>query len=289
LKLIQYVVAAAFLANLLLTIIGLVLTCKKTLRYRLEFMYTSGCNVYRLYFWWMEIVFVPLLFNMSYPATCKFWSERDAITFVDCHEDGQIYYWVLKGLMCGGYLMAGLYNIQLFSYIFRNKISTEFHEHAVQKKEVEYSYGINRIWSTEKFFTFSSFKSGVGSIYHRIIFNLFAMLFIGIHAIQKKADLDDMKLTISFHTLIVFVFTIHVIMTRPYRSFSTNLLYILCLIAFSTMTIMMYMKVQGYKQSVFIDKYFFLLTIFLSGFLWFLVVCWVLFILITRHKWILDK
>ena len=56
-----------------------------------------------------------------------------------------------------------------------------------------------------------------------------------------------------------------------------------------TMTIMMYMKVQGYKQSVFIDKYFFLLTIFLSGFLWFLVVCWILFILITRHKWILDK
>ena len=131
LELLQYVVAAAFIANMLMIIIGLILTCKKTLRYRLEFKNSSWCNVYRLYFWFMEIIFVPLLFNMSWPATCKFWSERDAITFIDCTEDGTIYYWILKGLMCGGYAMACLYNIQLFSYIYRNKISTQFHEQAV--------------------------------------------------------------------------------------------------------------------------------------------------------------
>ena len=51
----------------------------------------------------------------------------------------------------------------------------------------------------------------------------------------------------------------------------------------------MYMKVQGYEQSFFIDKYFFLLTIFLCGFLWFIVIMWILFILITRAKWSLDK
>lgn len=152
----------------------------------------------------------------------------------------------------------------------------------MQKKECEYSFGINKIWTMEKFFTFSSFKSGVGSIYHRIIFNMFAMVFIAIHAIQRRADLDDMKLTITFHTLMTVFFTIHVIMTRPYRSFSSNLLYILCLIAFTTMTIMMYMKVQGYKQSIFIDKYFFLLIIFMSGFLWFLVALWIILVFITR-------
>ena len=64
---------------------------------------------------------------------------------------------------------------------------------------------------------------------------------------------------------------------------------ILCLLAFMTIMIMMYMKVQGYKQSFFIDKYFFLLTIFLCGFLWFVVFMWVAFILITRQKWGLDK
>ena len=98
-----------------------------------------------------------------------------------------------------------------------------------------------------------------------------------------------MKLTITVHTLMVVLFTLHVTFQRPYRNFSTNLLYILSLIAFTTMMIMMYMKVNEYKQSVFIDKYFFLLTIFLSGFLWFIVFVWILFILITRQKWGLDK
>ena len=151
----------------------------------------------------------------------------------------------------------------------------------MQKKEVEYSYGINKIWSTEKFFTLSSFKSGIGSIYHRVIFNLFAVVFIAINAVQKHADMDDMRLTITLHVLLTIIFTVFIIMTRPYRNFSTNLLYILCMIAFTTMMIMMYMKTQGYQQSVFIDKYFFLLTIFLSGFLWFCVILWIAMIFIT--------
>ena len=123
--------AGTFLANVLLAIVGLTLTCKKTLRYRLEFMYTNSCNVYRVYFWLMEILYVPLLFNVSWPASCKFWSERDAIKFIDCTEDGSLYYWALKGLMGGSYLMAVLYNVQLFSYIYQNKISTQYHEQAV--------------------------------------------------------------------------------------------------------------------------------------------------------------
>lgn len=131
LKLLEYVVAATFLANVLLVIIGLVLTCKKTLRYRLEFVYDSCCNIYRFYFWMMEILFIPLLINVSWPASCKFWTERDAVYFIDCKEDGDLYYWALKGIMAGSYLLALLYNLQLFSYIYGNKISTAFHEQAV--------------------------------------------------------------------------------------------------------------------------------------------------------------
>lgn len=96
-------------------------------------------------------------------------------------------------------------------------------------------------------------------------------------------------MTISIHTILVIVFTVHVIMTRPYRNFSSNLLYILCMLAFTTMMVMMYMKVQGYEQSIFVDKYFFLLTIFMSGFLWFLVLMSILFTLFTCQKWGLDK
>ena len=188
LRLIEYVVGGTLLLNVLLVIIGLFLTCKKTLRYRLEFSYSKSCNIYRFYFWLMELMLIPLLLNVSWPASCKFWSERDAIEFVDCTEHGKAYYWALKGGMYGSYLLSFLYNAQLFSYIHHNKISSSFHEEAVVKKEVEYSYGINKIWSTEKFFTFSSFKSGVGAIYHRIIFNLFCILFIAINAFQVSVS-----------------------------------------------------------------------------------------------------
>ena len=189
---IKYVVAGTFLLNLLLVVFSLVLTCKKTLRYRLELQYENPCcNIYRFFFWLMEILLVPLLFNVSWPATCQFWSERDAIEFTDCTEDGDICYWTLKGLMGGSYVMAILYCVQLFAYIHKNKISTYGHEEAVQKKEVEYVFGINKIWTTEKFFTFSSFKSGWGSIYHRIISNGFAILFIAVPAFQRTGNMDD--------------------------------------------------------------------------------------------------
>ena len=98
-----------------------------------------------------------------------------------------------------------------------------------------------------------------------------------------------MKISSTVHVILTAIFTIHVIMQRPYRNFSSNLLYILCLIAFFTMMLMMYMKIAGYVQSIFVDKYFFLLTIFISGFLWFIVLMWLLFILISRQKWGLDK
>ena len=64
--------------------------------------------------------------------------------------------------------------------------------------------------------------------------------------------------------------------------------YILGMISFTIMLSLMYMKVQGYEQSVFIDKYFFLLTLFLSGFLWFMIVLFLCYILLARHKWPLD-
>ena len=103
--------AGTLLLNIVIVIIGLILTCKKTLRYRLEFVYDSCCNIYRVYIWFMEIMFIPLLMNVSWPAACKFWTERDALYFIDCKENGMVEYWVLKGIMGGSYLLATLYNV----------------------------------------------------------------------------------------------------------------------------------------------------------------------------------
>ena len=181
---VEYVVAGTFLFNLFLVFIGLFITCKKVLRYRLEFvMSDSCCNIYRVFFWFMEILYIPLIFNVSWPANCKFYSERDAVDFTDCTEDGTLYFWGLKGIMFGCYVLAILYNMQLYCYIRQNKISSTFHIDAIQKKEVEYSYGINKQWSSQKFFTFSSYRNGMSSIYHRIVFNVYCMFFIGVNAL----------------------------------------------------------------------------------------------------------
>lgn len=87
-------------------------------------MYTKCCNVYRFYFWMMEILYIPFLLNVSWPASCKFWTERDAVYFINCKEEGSYIFWGLKGIMGGAYLLGLLYNLQLLSYILQNKIST---------------------------------------------------------------------------------------------------------------------------------------------------------------------
>lgn len=38
--------------------------------------------------------------------------------------------------------------------------------------------GINLLWRVNKYFTFSSYKSGALAMYHRIYFNMLAMLLV---------------------------------------------------------------------------------------------------------------
>jgi cbb3-type cytochrome oxidase subunit 1 len=53
--------------------------------------------------------------------------------------------------------------------------------------------------------------------------------------------------------------------------------------------IFLYAKVAGYGQSIFVDKYFWTLNLMLNGFTWFLVFCWLLFIVVSRTKWPLGS
>lgn len=49
------------------------------------------------------------------------------------------------------------------------------------------------------------------------------------------------------------------------------------------------MKVEDYKQPIFIDRYFFVLTLILNCFIWFLVLLWLIFLITSRSKWPVDK
>lgn len=157
---------------------------QRRLRFRIENAYSKHLNIFRIYWWVCEVLYLPLLVNVAWPATCNFRTEREAIEelLIDCKSGGMLRWWLMKVMLTMSYVWALGYNIMLLKIINQNKITTAFHEEHVQKKEVEYALGINKLWSTEKFYTFSSFKGDFGAIYHRIIFNVFAGILVFINS-----------------------------------------------------------------------------------------------------------
>lgn len=148
--------------------------CSK-LRYRLENVYKTFCW-YKWLFWVCEWCMLPLLFNVVWLANCEFYTARDAITLANCKQDGNHWPNIQFICMAVAFFIVIAYNMVLVYLIQSAKISSEFHEYQLKKKEVEAVLNINVLWRINKFFTFSSYRSGVLAMYHRIYFNLFAVL-----------------------------------------------------------------------------------------------------------------
>lgn len=151
--------------------------CCTKLRYRLENVYKDVCW-YKWLFWCCELMMVPFMFNVAWLGNCKFYSQRDAVTMADCVQDGNHWPNVLIICMTVMFVIVFAYNCVLWYIIQSAKVSTEFHEYQIRKKEIESILSINLLWRVNKFWTFSSFKSGVLAMYHRIYFNVLAMVMI---------------------------------------------------------------------------------------------------------------
>ena len=122
--------------------LSFVLYSSKRVRYRIsnDSKRVNPCNIYRIWFWIMEIMLVPCLFNISWPATCDFWTDREAIQdqITTCEDDGIYVYYGMKALKVLAFLFAVGYNMYLWKIINKNKINSQYHEEAIQKKEVEF-------------------------------------------------------------------------------------------------------------------------------------------------------
>mmetsp|Transcript_97756 Transcript_97756/g.134482 ORF Transcript_97756/g.134482 Transcript_97756/m.134482 type:complete len:235 (-) Transcript_97756:819-1523(-) len=175
---IAYVTFIFFLALLVYIAFCMFFFCNKRLKFRLDHNFSKVCNIYRWGFWLTEILYIPFLINIAYAGTCTFQSARSAIEIAVCTEQGPIIQWIMFGLVIATYTIAVIYNLLLFSILYTNKISSTFHEQAIEKKEVEYSLGINKIWNLSMFYTFSSFTSTKSKMYHRIYFNLYILVIV---------------------------------------------------------------------------------------------------------------
>jgi len=193
----------------------------------------------------------------------------------------------MKGLIGLSVVISAIYNFILWGILNENKTSTGFHEDSIQKKEIEYELGINDIWVSGKYFTFSSFRSGSLSMYHRIVFNFYFWILCGINLWMSEWSTENYKITVM--TVFTVLYIVHVIVLRPYRSMSTNLLYFLCLLGFMMQLIFIRCVAVGYQQPIFIDQYFMQLTSILNGFIWFLIGLWLLFCIIAKIRWPIDK
>lgn len=257
------------------------------LRYRMEHVYVQKFNWFRWSFWFCELTYLPFLANIAFFGNCVFISERDAISPTTCDETGGAAKWFMKLLVGLALVLGFIYNLMLFDVIKSNRISNTFHEESVQKKEIEYELGINQIWVTGKFYTFSSFRSGLSNMYHRIVFNYFVYLLVLFYVIFSLVGGEKLKAT--FMVGLSIVFTIYCIIQRPYRSNATNLTYCLVLIGFTMQAVFIRCVVVGYRQAIFVDKYFFQLTLILNGLVWFLVMVWILFCMVTKMQWPINK
>lgn len=145
--------------------------------------------------------------------------------------------------------MSLLYNGVLVYLVRYSTVSPQYHEEFVRNKEIEYSYGINKTWAINRYYTFSSFKSGFFTMYHRVVFNVWSMVLIGSLVFMTKFDFAgesdaeakgasssesnkngiDLGFVYRVNLVIVLVLFlfIGVLISVPYRAFSTNGIYVL--------------------------------------------------------------
>jgi hypothetical protein len=68
-------------------------------------------------------------------------------------------------------------------HLHKEKVSNILHEEYLKKKEIEYAVGISEMWNTRYLYLFSSFKSEIIKMYHRVIFNSICIILVIIHAV----------------------------------------------------------------------------------------------------------
>lgn len=60
-------------------------------------------------------------------------------------------------------------------------------------------------------------------------------------------------------------------------------------ILFTMTTFELGMKLDGFKSTLFVDKYFYNMQLIQSGFIWFIIICYFLMLLLTKSKWMVNK
>jgi hypothetical protein len=276
---------AGYYLFLILIIVALfVMVLNRTINYRLIKLRKQGVYFFKWAFWVLEAAYFPIMLNVITFTTCQFDSDKLAVVVVDCANDIPHGYTIMMVLALFVLVAGLLYIVGLAVHLWREKISNRLNEEYIRKKEIEFTVGISETWITRYFFIFSSFRSELFKMYHRVFFNLMLFLFVLIHAGMPKGP-SKIGLVLALFT----VFTAYVVGTRPYRSGFSNILVSLLSSMYVILCFVLLLKETGMKSALFVDNYFYGLLILINGFGWFLVAAFLLFMLAVKARWPLDK
>lgn len=270
----------------LLLLIGIyfVIVLNRTIHYRLTKLRKEGLFFYKWAFWFAEIVYFPIMLNVITFSTCQFHSDKLAVVVVNCTKDIPNGYTIMMVLALFVLVAGLLYIVGMGIHLYNEKISNRLNEDHVRKKEIEFTVGISEMWLSKHFYLFSSFRSEIFKMYHRVIFNSMAYLFILMHAGLPQGT-AKIGLVLGIFTIFMF----YVLGTRPYRSGFSNILLALLTGMFMIFTFVLLLKETGMKSALFVDNYFYGLLILINGFGWFLVFALLIFMIVISAKWPLDK
>jgi hypothetical protein len=81
------------------------------------------------------------------------------------------------------------------------------------------------------------------------------------------------------------ILLVGVLVTRPYRSEATNVIYVLGVMGLLIQMIFISCILQECDSSFFIDRFYLITSSILNGLLWFLIFIALLFVLVARQRW----
>ena len=78
-------------------------------------------------------------------------------------------------------------------------------------------------------------------------------------------------------------------LNRPFRNVHTNIIFIVLNFIVGLTMFELLMKVSGFKSTYFVDKYFFWMQVIQSGFIWFMLFVYCVFLILIKSQWEVNK
>lgn len=119
-------------------------------------------------------------------------------------------------------------------------------------------------------------------MYHRIIFNLWCIYLVIALAVLKNFA-PGAKYYVAI--IMIIILLVGVLVTRPYRSEATNVIYVLGVMGLLIQMIFIACILEECDSSFFIDRFYLITSSILNGFLWFLIFITLLFVMVARQRW----